>query len=597
MSARPGLLAVVALPLLLGAQEAPAPKAPKAVSLEQGCFELADQVWKTGAYDVAAEYLAKYLAEHPSSTQAPEAGYRLGAAYLLLGKTAEAKTAFEKLVADHFPSPWAQLALTAHYDEDSLVKLADAKRKRAREARRPEEAREALKVLELHAHRFPQGARSKEEMAYRLGDCSLLAGSESGFQSAMTKVTELDKDGDWGKLAAIRLAGAAAIPGKMDELVRLGAGEHEQDAVFLDLAEQALPRLKGDDLIKCLYYKARCLPQDRKEQRLELYRRIVKDYPASPWAAECAFWLAEAQFADKEFDKARAAYLDLAAKYPHSPRAAQARRWAGWLGERDATGKELARVLGGLVRRLADARGGFAFRLQAGDSAQGKKMAVRFAYQGRTNDGYLSIRFGDTAVLLANNKDGFWYQPVGRPELVKAPRTTLPRPSLVAKTDPANNQLSFGMGVTSDEKAEAASPFQVSADVAPALTALVQAFGHVRVEKRHAGGGPARTVIVVQVAAASWDATEPATIEVELGPKDRLAEVRGTWARDGGRTITATIADIVLGDTLPEAAFAVAVPAGVTVRTVEAFNMMELWADGMRLFAMLGQQVKNDLKK
>jgi TolA-binding protein len=96
---RRGLLAALALPLLLGAQE---PPAPKAVSLEAGAFELADRVWRSGTYDVAAEYLDKFLAEHPGSDRAPEARYRLAAGYLLLGKADAARAAFEKLVQDHF---------------------------------------------------------------------------------------------------------------------------------------------------------------------------------------------------------------------------------------------------------------------------------------------------------------------------------------------------------------------------------------------------------------------------------------------------------------------------------------------------------------
>ena len=121
--------------------------------------------------------------------------------------------------------------------------------------------------------------------------------------------------------ARLSLAGPSAFPAMADELVRLQAGDGEQNLAFLDLADKALPRLKGDDLIKFLAYQARGLPAERKEQRRDLHRRIVKEFPASPWAAESAFWLAEAHFADKEFDQARAGYLELATRYPQSPRA------------------------------------------------------------------------------------------------------------------------------------------------------------------------------------------------------------------------------------------------------------------------------------
>jgi tetratricopeptide (TPR) repeat protein len=595
--ARLALPVVLTLPLLLGAQQPAAPEALKDVSLEASAFELADQLWRNASYEVAGEYLEKFLTELPKSGLAPEARYRLAAAYLLLGKSAEAKAAFEKLVQDHFASPWAQLALTAHYDEEGLIKLVDAKRKQAREAHQPEEAQAGLKLLDLHARRFPQGGKSKEELAYRRGDCCRLAGDEVGFASAMKQVVDLDKDGDWGKLATVRLAGLAAFPAKMDELVRLSVGDAEQNRVFLDLAEQALPTLKGEALIKCLSYQARCLPEERKEQRRALHRRIRKEFPTSPWAAESAFWLAEAAFADKEFEQAKAGYLDLAARYPHSPRAAQARRWAGWIDEREATGRELEQLVKGLLARLSAPTGGFAFRFRGEDAGHHKSLAARFAYQSATNDTFISLRLGELSVLLANNKDGFWYQPAGRAELVKGPPTKLPRPTVVAQPDLANRHLSFGFGINGDDQAPPASPFQVHPDLAPALVAGLQGLGHVHVEKGKEADKKAGAVVRLELAASSWDATEPTAVEVVVSSGGGLAEVRGSWCNAGGRKLTATVSDIVLGETLPAEVFAVKVPAGITVRPVQMFNVLEVWADAMRLLAVVGQEVKGDARK
>jgi tetratricopeptide (TPR) repeat protein len=473
----------------------------------------------------------------------------------------------------------------------------DARRKRAREARKPDEARTALQILDLWARRFPQSARGKEEMAYRRGDCCRLAGDDGGFRDAMHKVIELDKNGDWGKLAAVRLAGPAGLASCMDELVRLSAGEREPAAVFLDLADGVLPALKSDALVKCLYYKARCLAADRKEQARELYRRVLKEFPTSPWAAESAFWLAEAHFDDKEYDKARAGYLELAAKYPHSPRAAQARRWADWLGEREAMAPELDRAVRGLCRRLTEARGGFAFDLRADDSEQGTRLRARLAYDAGANQAYLSLRCGDFSVLVANNKDAFWYRPPGREEMVKAPPLELPRAGLVANGDPVNNRINCGFGVGAQAPGDPGSPFQLSPGLAPALVSSLQTLGHLHVEKRPAGEGKARTVVRLQTVNSSWDATEPFDVELVLDADGRPVEIRGSWSKGGGRTLTATVSDLVLGGALPPAAFAVTVPEGVTVRPVESFNPMELWADAFRLMGVLGQQVKNELKK
>jgi TolA-binding protein len=595
-SARRCLPAAVVLPLLLAAQAAPPtselkPPAP----LDQSQFELADQIWKTSTPEAAAAALEDFLKEHPQSAHAPEARYRLAAAQVLMGKAAEAKATFEKLVEDHFASPWAQLALMTHFEEDALGKLADARRVEARDKKDAERARTAVKLYELYARRFPKGSKSKEELAYKTGDCLLVARDQEGFRTSLRQAQELDKDGGWGKLAAIRLAGVAAFAQNMDQLVRLSVGDGEQKSVFLSLADEAVASLQGEDRIKCLSYQAHCLPTAQKDQRHALLRQVLKDYPASPWAAEAAYWLAEDAFADKAFARAKADYRELAAHYPQSPRAALATRWAGWIEEQDATCTRLTKVLEGVLRRLAQAKGGFAFHLQtAGDGS--KNVDVNFAWQNATQDALFRLRLADAEVLLANNKEALWYRPFGHPGCLKAPRIQLPSPRFALQEDPAANRVNFNFGISTDAPADGGSPFQVSPQTAGLLVNCLHPTFHIHFDPP-ATAGQAPRVLRLELAVDSWDSHKPAEITVELDADDQPVAVRGTFWRDDQHKTTATIGGLVLGGPLPQSAFTVSLPPGTDVRGVEAINMFDLFSDGMRLLALLTKQVKDELKK
>jgi TolA-binding protein len=587
------LLAVAALPVALAAQNTTLDVKPPA-PLDQARFELADGAWRGGRYDEAAQFLEELLKDFPTSSLAPEAGYRLGATYLLLGKTAEAKETFDKLVEKHFDSPWAQLVLTAHYEEEPLAKLADARRKQARTAKCREDARAALKLFELYQRRFPNGSKSKEEVAYKMADSQLLAGDLDFYRAGLKKVVELDADGDWGKLAAIRLAGKAAFARNMDQLVRLSAGDAEQKTVFLEMAREGLPDLRGEDRARCLSYQAHCLPADKKEERRGLYRQIRNEHPGSPWAAEAVFWLAEMSYRDKDLTQTRALYKELADRYPQSPRAELARRWARWIDEQDATSKGLQALIAVLVRQLTQERGGLAFRLEAGDK-EGKTLSLRFAWQERTQDALFQLTYREARMLLANNKDGMWYHPCGQAGLIKAPRMKLPSPHLVVKADPVTRDLGFNMAVSSDDEPSPSAAIQLAPAVPEVLQSWLQSLCHVHLERPQAGG-PVRQIVRLEWATDCWDSRKPTEIEIELDADGRLLQVRGLFWRDDQHRSSAVVSDIVLGGTVPPAAFVVAVRPGTEVRTVEQINPCELMADGMRLFAVLSQQLKADLK-
>src|SRR5262249_54051255 len=153
------------------------------------------------------------------------------------------------------------------------------------------------------------------------------------FHAFMEKVRELVKDGAWGTLAALRLGGPQLFKERMDELIKLDARGGEECRAFLDLAEEHLPKLSGDLKVKCLFYTALCHDLLNSDRAIPLYEALVKEHPASAWAAEAAFARAERLYRNKEFAKAKAAYLDMAECYSKSPRAALAREWAGWVDE------------------------------------------------------------------------------------------------------------------------------------------------------------------------------------------------------------------------------------------------------------------------
>src|SRR5262249_45069997 len=153
----------------------------------------------------------------------------------------------------------------------------------ARETGQRQLAQNALKLYHLYHQRYPNGS-GRDSLPYKTADCCLLCDQQDEFRAGMEYVAQMDRQGPWGPLPSIRLAGPAHFREHMDELFHLAAPDDEEDLAFLDLADQALPILKGEDRVKCLYYKARCLPESRRAEALKLYRTIVRKYPRAEMA-------------------------------------------------------------------------------------------------------------------------------------------------------------------------------------------------------------------------------------------------------------------------------------------------------------------------
>jgi outer membrane protein assembly factor BamD (BamD/ComL family) len=555
------------------------------------CFKQAAASWDKGAYDQAAGSLEEFLRAQPHSRHAAEARYKLGSAYLLLGKGAEARTAFADLARNHFQTPWAHLALAAHYDEPSLAQLAEDKLRQARASRQAEDANAAIRVFDVYARRFPQGKTSWDEVVYKMAGCYLLAGKDEAGLAGLKKVAEHDREGPWGKLAAIRLAGPTAFREHMDELMNLEGVKEEHSNLFLELAEKALPDLEGEDRVKCLYYQACCLRDDSKERRLALYESIVAEHPGSPWAAEAAFAIAEHHFAEKDFDLARAAYVDMAERYPLSPRAAVARRWARWAAHQEEARAALQEAVTQVLHQICEGAGGYAFRLELPACKDlPRPVQVRFAWQGESQDAYLGVHYGDTGIELANNQDGLWCHLLDQVASVTHVKQRLPLPParLWAQEDPILHMTTCGLGLTTDRESTAASAAQALPVLTRGLGELVSARDHLHRAVRRDGEGQERVVIVCESAARNDP--RPVRVEVELNAAGKPHEVRYYDREDGHRKM-ARLTDIVLGEQLPASTFEVHVPAGVEVRTLDQIDPFALFAHAFRMMSVLG----NDL--
>src|SRR5262249_15283812 len=155
----------------------------------------------------------------------------------------------------------------------------------------------------LYQGRFPKNEKDRNELLYKVGDCLERAGEEETARAAFEKLAKLDSDNPWGKLAKFQLGGAMAFVSGMEELVELSGAGGENGGLSLALAEANFPTLPEAARLKCLYLKARCHAGREGEgaKAAALWRAICKDHPASRWAADSAFWLAEHELEQRHF--------------------------------------------------------------------------------------------------------------------------------------------------------------------------------------------------------------------------------------------------------------------------------------------------------
>ena len=553
-------------------------------------YELAVSFFKSGNYETAGRWLEEFLKRHPQSADAPEAAYDLAMSFILQDKPEEAKKVFDRIVADYFTSPWAGVLLRANYDEDAVFKLAGEKHAKGRREKNAKETAAALQIFELYGVRT-KGQKNKAELIYKVGDCCHTLEQTEKYLEAMIVVQNLDQDGVWGKLAAIRLGGSEAFRSRMDELINLGASGDEHLALFLELADQHAAELDLELKIKCEFYKARCYGED-KEKRLATFRAILRDCPSSFWAAESSFWLAEDAFSQGEFAKARKDYEQLLKTYPKSRRAAQVRHWITCLDQLEQTSSQIHKVLEGTIRCFCENKGSLAFTLQHEtknkDEAFKGDLRLRFAYQ--SNDLLLDVNYGEAGFLFANNQAGSWYHTSDQNAVLRLrQRMKTPVPDLEVNVAPDSNNLSF-QGKIKDGDQEPS--FQLSPLLPQYLVKLLKTSVHMSKETVKTGNG-AMTLFRFQ--SPSWDSGRESTMEVWVDRGGKIKEARLLWPQQDNKMSQIRLSDVSIGEALPAEKFAVQPPAGVPVREVEEIGTMEVFAQVMRLAGLLMNQAKSEM--
>jgi TolA-binding protein len=543
---------------------------------ERALFELARCHLEDQAYHSAAAALEEFLRRYPKSRMAAEATYRLALVHLLQGKDDEARKEHEQLVEKYPASPWAKAVLAAHCGEEPLCELANARRRRAAESGRPEDALAAVEVLVLYASRFPDGKMREWERLYKLGVCQRLAGNEEAFRTAMEEVRDQHKDSDWGKLAAYQLAGKRAFEEGLEELFGLSARQEEMWAL-LDLAARFGPLPDPKRQVHCQALRARCLSQlGRNREAVALWESLLSEHPDAPEVPSWRLFLAEHYYQLKEVARAQKEYEALAEHYPHSAEAAVARRWAGWLDEHDECWAEVEGLLGRWAELADDFCRGFSGTAVFELPLPGGTIAGRLAFQDAEHF-LLRLEAGGKTFLLANNKEGGWLQSLDQPFVLrtKAPQKP-PMPCLRVEGDPPSGAVK---GVV----------FLATSDTTPSLTVPPGVVAHLissLQETAHLGrevlpGPRGGTVYRLE-----WPAAEAGAVhfvEVEVDPEGRPRALRGTWCAGKGRKASCTLSDLVLGRTPPEEDLAVRIPEGVRVREAEHINTLQCLIELMKL--------------
>jgi TolA-binding protein len=553
----------------------------------------ANALYDAGQFTEAEAGYRKFLTDCPGSPVAPEAAYRLACAYMLDGMADETGRAFQRVARDYPESSWGQLVLAAHTDEKGLSALANEKREQARAAGGAARAAEGVKLWHLYLRRFPKGAVTQGEALYKLAYCYGRAGKADAAREWFQRARDADKDGTWGKLADIRLAGAAGFKARMRDLLAIDWAGTENLVAFLDLSDECLPSLTGEDRAACLFGRARCLTDlERPSEANELFAVVLRESPKSALAPECAFWLAEAKFKEGDFTGARDAYLDLARKYPDSPRAATARDWAAWVGDLEPAWGEAQAALEKLIVQARGGRGALALHVSSAGTGPGNAFDVRLVFQDAKHL-LLSATYGESTFLLANNKDGGWYRGGLAPLVRVRGGVAVPMPHLKVEPDLATNRLNIGFDFSTDKNRETAE-LEIPLSLAQFTVDRNRSKFHLCRERRTRPDGT--PVAVLRLESARWEAADRGVIEAELDQAGALREAHISFRREG-RLVTWKVGDLSLGAALPEEAFHVAVPPGPEVREVDEMNFMDVFMQLMQFGGRLLQDVQGQARK
>ncbi len=561
-----------------------------------------------GSVQLAALEFENFLNKYPKSAWAAEALYKLGAAQLVLGKPDEARKLWDRLLDKHFDSPWSVLLLRSTLDGDALLALGNRLRTRARESGRPGDYQAAFAAFEAYLRRFasaapamppqampPQAQPQKAEAFYKLADCmrrEVMNWNETMERDQLLRSIQAnDKDGCWGKLATFWLEDAKYFLAHLDDLLDLNAPDSEHCHAFLALLDRHAAALTADDRVKGQYYRARCLEELKKPAEAQaLYQRLQTEHPASPWAAESGFWLAEKQFHDDR-SKAAAAYRAFAAKYPASARAAVAARWAAALDADEADWKVMKEALTALQQRVSQKQPSLALRLAYRCADPGKAVDARMAFQ--INDGrsraYLGVTAQGHQLLFASDKEGTCFGIVERGQVLKAKRAMdVPCPVGEVESRPDG---SFNYKFRTAGPAEPTPPAPFTFNGAVAADAVKYGRSHLHLSHREHKDAAGKPTVVYVLEWPSRASPAPVVLELDLDNGHMVREVRILIPGDKDSSSTWTLADLRLNEPLPDDTFRVAVPPGLAVVEVPEINPLEVMGQGFGFLTALYNNV------
>jgi len=562
--------------------------------------DVANDAFEAKNYPATVEILEKFLTVYPRSARAPAAAYRLATVYLLQGKDDQARKAFERLATSYYASPWAELALRMHINEEQFIDIADAMRLKGRKPDGAADALRAVGLYEAYTDRFivkekSSKARSKEELLYKIADCYRCAGQAGVYREGMQAVMKQDPDGSWGKLAALRLGQGKPFVALMDELVHMDNVGKEACIAFIDLAKSGWHEPAGEEAVKCLYYQAHCHEVlDEKDEARELYRQIVKQHPLTNWAADSAFWLAEMEFEAGHLAEARDAFRALAKDYPKAARLAQAADWAAWLDQIDDTSKELEQLLAKVAARLNAAKGGLAFRLTVATQGQAPTLVARCAFA----DGerfLLAVHHGPHNFLVAGKADGAWYRASdGTFALHSKAIPALAWPHLIAEDNPDTKELSCHWNWSGADANTAVPFFRLPPTLAHSAVGKLGTMLHIGKAMRPEPDGKQHTVFHLEM--AQWEHPEPLVWELEFDDRQALREVRYIGRDSHGQTSVWSVSDLALGETLSAERLAVTLPKSVPVHEVDEIAPAEVWMDGLKMFSAIAEEATHNMR-
>jgi TolA-binding protein len=549
-----------------------------------------------GSPALAALHLERFLQEFPHfSPWVPEVTYKLACAHLLQGQPDAAQKTLDQLVRKHPDSAWAQIALLTHYDDSKLLRLAQQRRKIALETGQAADYRAAAKLYRLHTTRFPNTQANKAELLYQLAHSFLQAGQGDEALAILRHLQETDKQGEWGRLAALRLGDGKAFKEGFADLINW----HGEEAlrVFLDLYDRYEDWLEGDDRVKGAFYCGLCLfGLRRTRDALTTWETLRRQHPASRWAAESAFWLAEGHFAQKDFARAQKGFREMAQQYPRSPRAALAQQWADAIDRLEPGWAEVEQVLAGLFRQLGKSEGGFALAVEiaAPELSGGYRCRIALQDLGRF---YLSADYQGQGLLVASNREGSWYRSLCENVLVKARQPfEIPLPRGEVRFDPADDsRFDISFAFSSESGPDQAPRFTIPPEFASYAIAKLKGLYHLNVEVRKDAAGREQHVYHLQT--PGWWTQPPTAWVIWVDADRKIREVRWTPSdNQGGQTVLA-ITGIAIGEHLDDDAFAVTVPPGVTVREVERLDALEILAQLMKWVGTLYEQTRRDTSR